>query len=115
MGIRRIVHAYFQREEYPTIKKLLEVINNDPGFPNFKRESLRMFMKDLKFVFTKRSRKSILIDRKDITEWRQRYLRQIKKYRAENRDVCILYHWKETKKCQQWFLNFGTIVNFQFP
>ena len=72
------------------IKKLLEGINNDPGLPNFKWESLLIFMKYLKFVFMKRSHKSILIDRKYIPEWGGRYLMEIKKHRAENRDICIL-------------------------
>jgi len=57
-------------------------INEDDTLPNLKLSSFRKILKDLKFVYAKKSRNSALIEREYIIIWRRRYLDQIRKYRA---------------------------------
>lgn len=65
-AIRRIVHNFFFANVPPTIQMILEKIHEDENMPNLKRSSLRRLLKDLGFVFKRRSRNSALIDRVDI-------------------------------------------------
>lgn len=89
-GIRRLVHSFFFKNEIPTVDKVMLVINDDPDFPNFKRTTFWKLLKKLNFVYQKRGRNSILLDRGDIVTWRRSYLRSIKKYRHEGRPIYYL-------------------------
>ncbi|RVE40529.1 hypothetical protein evm_014822 [Chilo suppressalis] len=91
-AIRRIVHQFCHRNEVPTIAKVLQVVNDESELPNYSKETLRKIIKHLNFKFATRSRKSVLIDRQDIS-WRQRYLRITKQYRREER---YIYYQDET-------------------
>lgn len=97
-SIRRIVHKFYKRNEIPTAAKIMQVVNDDDDLPNVSISTIRRLLKDLGFVFRKRNRSSMLIERDDIQTWRRRYLRQIRAYRSEGRSI---YYTDET------WANFG--------
>jgi len=89
-AIRRKIHGFWLNGEVPTVAKMLIAINEDDTLPNLKRSSFQKILKDLQFVYVKKSRNSALIERDDIIIWRGRYLDQIRKYRAQNRPIYYL-------------------------
>ncbi|XP_054717309.1 uncharacterized protein LOC129226706 [Uloborus diversus] len=97
-AIRRKVHLFFKRNEIPTVAKVMKTINEGTDLPNLTIATTRRLMQDLGFVYKKRSRNSMLIEREDIQVWRRKYLRQIRHYRNEGRTV---YYTDET------WVNFG--------
>ncbi|XP_047998733.1 uncharacterized protein LOC125236081 [Leguminivora glycinivorella] len=101
-AIRRTVHQFFHRNEPPTIEKVLQVVNDDPGLPNLSFFTLRQVLKHLNFKYASRKRQSSLIDRADIILWRKRYLVKIKQYCREGRPI---YYQDET------WINEGHTVN----
>lgn len=76
----------------------MESINSDDDLPNFAVRTVQRLLKDLGFVYAKRNRRSILIEREDTQQWRRRYLRSIRKFREEGRKI---YYTDET------WVNFG--------
>lgn len=97
-AIRRKVHAFFFKNEIPTAHKVMLAINEDDDLPNISTRTVRNLMHDLGFVFKKRRRCSMLMEREDIQQWRRKYLRDIKRYRSEGREI---YYTDET------WVNFG--------
>ncbi|KAL4155970.1 hypothetical protein QTP88_000005 [Uroleucon formosanum] len=89
-AIRRKIHGFWLNREVPTLPKMLVAINEDDTLPNFKPSSFRKILKDLQFVYAKKSGNSALIEREDIIIWRGRYLDQIRKYREQNRPIYYL-------------------------
>lgn len=97
-AIRRKVHLFFKNNEIPTVAKIQHAVNEDNDLPNLSVDSTRRVMNDLGFVYKKRSRDSMLIERDDIQVWRRKFLRQIRHYRKEGRTI---YYTDET------WVNFG--------
>ncbi|XP_070386583.1 uncharacterized protein [Dermacentor albipictus] len=52
--------------------------------------TVRCLLVEIGFKHEKGSRNSLLIDRDDIAEWRNRYLRDMERYRAEGRKIFFL-------------------------
>ena len=48
-AIRRKIHAFFFRNEPPTLDKILSAISNDDNFQNLKRTTLSKLIKDINF------------------------------------------------------------------
>lgn len=86
-AIRRIVHGFYMEGELPTLKKILQTVNDDDSLPTLSMTSLRRILIDLNFKYTKKNRSSILIDRNDIVIWRLKYLKQIQEFRRQNRRI----------------------------
>ena len=82
-AIRQKVHQFFKRNEAPTIRKLLKAINDDETLRNYSRTKVHEILRKMDFRFVKRNRKSILLERDDLIQWRQKYLRLIHQYRQE--------------------------------
>lgn len=97
-AIRRKIHEFYMRNEIPTASKVREIVNRDSDLPNFSLSTILRLMKDIGFVYSKRKRNSILIEREDIQQWRRKYLRNIRKFRSEGRPI---YYTDET------WVNFG--------
>lgn len=104
-AIRKKVHGFYLKSELPTLKKVLQAVNDDEELPNFKRSTFQKILKHLKFKYIKRQRNNALIDRDDIILWRMFYLRKIKKYRTENRPI---FYMDET------WVNAGLLNNYAF-
>lgn len=73
--------------------QILQVVNASPDLPNMSKSTLRLILKHLNFKYASRKRRSCLIDRADIREWRKKYLLKIKQYRREGRTI---YYQDET-------------------
>lgn len=89
-AIRRKVHQFFFRNEIPTVDSVLREVNADNDLPKFKRTTFYKLLKKLNFKFEKRGRKSLLIDRDEITIWRRDYLKKIRAFRRENKKIYYL-------------------------
>lgn len=89
-AIRRIVHSFFLENIPPTLKAVLLKVNEDEMLPNFKRTTLWKLLKENGFCFEQRNKNSLLLERNDIIIWRHSYLRQIKKYRKENKPIVFI-------------------------
>ena len=86
-GIRRKVHGFFLENLPPTLASVLSAVNNDPDLPNLKRTTLYRLLNDIGFVYGKKEKKALLIERDDIISWRHRYLAEIRKMRNEGRNI----------------------------
>nr|XP_034174313.1 uncharacterized protein LOC117601553 [Osmia lignaria] len=60
--IRQYVHDFWQRQEVPTVKKTLELVNADPDLPTFTASSFRRVLHNLNFGYSKNGRSSGLIE-----------------------------------------------------
>ncbi|XP_031342522.1 uncharacterized protein LOC116170342 isoform X1 [Photinus pyralis] len=88
--LRRLLHSFFERNEPPTLSKVLAVLHEDEDLPNLKRTTLWKLIKEIGFRFEKRSRNSVLREKDEIITWRRRFLREIRKYREEGRKLYFL-------------------------
>ncbi|XP_031338164.1 uncharacterized protein LOC116167067 [Photinus pyralis] len=88
--LRRLLHSFFERNEPPTLSKVLAVLHEDEDLPHLKRTTLWKLIKEIGFRFEKRSRNSVLKENDEIFTWRRRFLREIRKYREEGRKLYFL-------------------------
>lgn len=102
--IRRKVHSFYLNKEIPTIDKILGVIREDESIPEMSRKKLWKILHELHFCWEKNQRKSVLIDKEEIICWRRQYLRDIRKYRMEQRNI---YYLDET-----WINEGHTVTKF---
>nr|CAH7758097.1 unnamed protein product [Callosobruchus chinensis] len=101
-AIRRIVHNFFFRNEFLTVDKVLKVVNDDKDLPSFRRSTFYKLLKEMGFQYKKRGRDSLLLEKEEIVIWRREYLRKIKKFRAENRNIYFLDEtWANAGHTQQ--------------
>lgn len=89
-AIRHKVHGFWFQRQIPTLDKILVSINEDPDLPNFSRATLHRLLKNMNFEYSKRGRNSAMIEKDEIVIWRNKYLEQIRKYRAEGRTIYYL-------------------------
>ncbi|XP_022163493.1 uncharacterized protein LOC111028993 [Myzus persicae] len=89
-AIRQKIHSFWFNRKVPTISKVLAAINEDETLPRMKRSSFQKILKELQFVYVKKCRNSALLERDDLVAWRQKYLKKIKQYRAEGRQIYYL-------------------------
>lgn len=88
--VRRHIHSFWFNNTIPTLDKILAVLKDDDSLPDISRMNLQRLLKFMDFVYTKRSRKSALIEKDEIILWRRRYLQDIRKYREEGRHIYYL-------------------------
>lgn len=101
-AVRRKIHDIWFRRQIPTLDKILASIHEDPDLPHFSRATLHRLLKDLNFVYSKRGRNNAMIEKDEIVIWRNKYLEQMQKYRAERRPI---YYLGET------WVNVGNVPN----
>lgn len=89
-AIRRKIYQFWFNRELPTLGKILTVINEDQSLPSFSRTSLYRLMKSMEFEYVKRGRNSALLEKNEIILWRRRYIRDLRKYREEGRQIYYL-------------------------
>lgn len=100
-AIRRKVHEFYFNNELPTLNKVLQVVNADKNLPNFKRSTFHALLKELNFTHTVQYRN--LIEKDDIIIWRRNYLRTIKRYREEGRQIYYLDEtWINSDDVRDW-------------
>jgi hypothetical protein len=89
-AIRRKVHLLFLQNIPDTLSAVLENVNNVEELQNCKRTTLYTLIKEIGFNYEKRSKNALLIERNDIILWRHSYLRKIKRFREESKDIIYL-------------------------
>lgn len=89
--IRRQIHQFYTvHKKIPSIRKLLAVLRED-GIVSCGPTYLRELLHKMGYFFKKcKSKRHLLIERPSIAEWRVRYLRAIRKYRHEMRNIYFL-------------------------
>ncbi|XP_037500194.1 uncharacterized protein LOC119374209 [Rhipicephalus sanguineus] len=92
-ALRSCVHDFFRRNEIPTVEKITNEFSNRMDLPSLKRCTVRRLLAEIRFKYEKRCRNSLLIDRDDIVEWRNRYLRDVERYREEGRKIFLDETW----------------------
>lgn len=96
-AIRKKIHSFWLNRQLPTMSKILAAINEDTALPNIKETSLRIVLKSLNFIFTKRKRNSVLTERRQLVNWRREYLISIRRFREEGRPIYYLDEtWLDT-------------------
>ncbi|KAH9369409.1 hypothetical protein HPB48_007187 [Haemaphysalis longicornis] len=66
-------------------QKIAEEFRRSEHLPSLRTWTIRRLLSDTGFVFEKRERNSMMIERQDVLIWRQRYLRQVAEYRQQHR------------------------------
>ena len=89
-ALRRCIHSFFEKNEPPTLNKILETVNQEEHLPQLKRSTLSKLINEIGFRYSKRSRNSVLREKNEIIAWRRRFLREIRKYREEGRKFYFL-------------------------
>ena len=87
--IRRAVHGFYERKEYPTLSKVLEKVKEECSFPGG-RYCLWRLLHEMGFTHKKRDNKHFVYERRDILEQRHTYLQNILKLRHENRPLIYM-------------------------
>ncbi|KAH8033995.1 hypothetical protein HPB51_018506 [Rhipicephalus microplus] len=78
------------QREILTVEKITAEFSEHMELPSLRRCTVHHLLANIGFKHEKRSRNSLLIDRDDITNWRNRYLRDVERYRAEGRKIFYL-------------------------
>ncbi len=82
--IRKIVHSFCERKEYPTLCKLLDVVKSRINLPGG-RFCLWRVLHSLGFGYKKRDDKQFIYEQRNILEQRHKNLQQIQTLRKENK------------------------------
>lgn len=88
--IRKIVHNFFSTNTPPTLAAVLEKTNEEGVLPQFKRTTLWRLLRENGFCYEKRNKQSLLLERDDLIIWRHSYLRAIKNFRREGRNIVYM-------------------------
>ncbi|KAL3225577.1 hypothetical protein MRX96_049178 [Rhipicephalus microplus] len=83
------VHDFFRRNEIRMVQKIFAGCSEPSNLPSLRQCTVRRLLANIGFKHEKRqkSRNSLLIDRDDITDWRNRYLRDGERYRVEGQKI----------------------------
>ncbi|KAH6922372.1 hypothetical protein HPB50_013412 [Hyalomma asiaticum] len=84
--LRSRVHDFFRRIEIPMVEKITTEFSERMELQSLRRCTVHHLLAKIGFNHEKRSRNSLLINRGDITDWRDRY-------RAEGRDIYLDETW----------------------
>ena len=99
--IRNIIYEFYtEKKVVPTAVKLLGAIRERINFP-WKIDMLYKLLKSMGFKYTKsNSIRKILIERPNIVKWRAMYLKAIKSYRTQNRNIIYMDEtWIDNSLC----------------
>ena len=88
-AIRRSVHEFYDRKEYPTITKLLSVLKDKELFCAG-RTTLWKLLGKLGFRYKTIDNKKYVYEQPKIILWRHKYLRRMRKNRRNKRHVVYL-------------------------
>lgn len=97
---------YLVQKKVPSVPKLLLAIRERIDFP-LQQTTLRSLLHEMGFQWKRcQSRRKILIEKPNIVAWRAKYLRAIKKYRGDNKEIVYIDEsWVDNnltfKKCWQ--------------
>ncbi|XP_076653174.1 uncharacterized protein LOC143359248 isoform X2 [Halictus rubicundus] len=100
--IRRKVYEFWLHREIPNMKKMLQVVNEDPLLPNFSESTLYRLLKSMQFKCFVRARYSALMDKGSNVLWRNKYIITVQQYRSEGREIYYLGEtWVTADNCRR--------------
>ena len=85
--IRRIVHSFYERKEYPTLSKVLERVKEECSFPEDKF-CLSCVIHELGFSYKQRNMKQYVYEQHNVLEQRHTYLQTIRNYGLTTGNLC---------------------------
>ena len=88
-AIRRLVHDFYTRKEYPTISAVLDKAQQLCGFPGG-RYCMWRVLQEMGFTYKKRDTKKYIYEQQNIIEHRHTYLQTIHRLRHENSNLIYL-------------------------
>lgn len=88
--IRRKIHSFYFRSEIPTLQKISQELENDDRLPRISRRVLIRTLREMNFRYSKRNRKSMLVEKNEIILWRRKYLEEIRNIRSIGRKIYYL-------------------------
>lgn len=94
--IRRIIYNGMKEKYVHTLESLRQKIVEDLSI-NCCKETLRKFLKEIGFHFKKLDKRQVLMESREISGWRVRYLTKIEECRRQNRSIFYLDEtWYDT-------------------
>ena len=87
--IRRVVHGFYLRKEYPTLSKVLGKVKEACSFPGGKFCLWRVLW-EMGFAYIKRDSKRFIYEQEHVIGQRHTYLKTIQKLRDENRPLIFM-------------------------
>ena len=85
-AIKRIVHTFYDRREYPTLTAVWREAK-EKGVFSAGRFCLWRCLREMGFLYKKRDTKRYIYEQKNIIEQRHTYLYKIREYRRDNRPI----------------------------
>ncbi|KAH9384772.1 hypothetical protein HPB48_026785 [Haemaphysalis longicornis] len=70
-ALRNIVHDLFRRNGTPTAQKIAEQFGRSEHLPSLRTWAIRRLLSYIGFIFQKRERNSMMIERQDVLIWRR--------------------------------------------
>ncbi|XP_064099871.1 uncharacterized protein LOC135210878 isoform X1 [Macrobrachium nipponense] len=90
--VRREILSFYERNEFPTVNKLLKRVRDPPLSYAGSRSSLYKLVKNIGFNFRKvQSGRAILMEKEDIVAARNKYLRELKTNRESSQPLQEVY------------------------
>ncbi|KAH6921231.1 hypothetical protein HPB50_027780 [Hyalomma asiaticum] len=77
----------------PTVEKITTKFSERMELQSLRQCTVRRLLAEIGFKHEKRSHNSLVIDRNDITDWRDRYLHDVECYRVEGRKIYLDETW----------------------
>lgn len=88
--IRRIVYNFYKENKVPTLEKIQEKLKDYDNYEYQCLATLRAVLMDCGFKYKKIDGRMVIMESHRIVVLRQEYLRKIKEYRQQNRDIIYL-------------------------
>ena len=88
--ISRKVYDFFVKNIPSTVNSVLKAVNGDSNFSNSKYSNFIVLLKTIGFEFWQRGHKELLIERGVIIVWGPHYLREVKRFKAQRRNIIYL-------------------------
>ncbi len=82
-AVKRIVHGFYHRREYPTISGVLEKAKSELAFRGG-RFCMWRLLKEVGFCYKQRDRRHYVLEQQHIIAQRHKYLQEIRKLRRDN-------------------------------
>ncbi|KAH6948684.1 hypothetical protein HPB50_025857 [Hyalomma asiaticum] len=89
-GLRSCVHSFFRSNKVVTVEKITTEFSERMELQSLRRCTVHRLLAEIGFKHEKRSCNSLLMDWNDITDWWNRDLRDVERYRVEGRKVSYL-------------------------
>ena len=88
-AIKRTVHEFYTRKEYPTVQMLLQAVDQKGIFVG-EKTSLKHLLKEMGFKFKIHNNTKCVMEQPSVIAQRHNFLRKVRKYCREGRPIIYL-------------------------